>query len=246
MGSSLGHGFVSVANIVAEVQYNIDDIETKKYYPMALQKVLNAIRNVNVHYARLYKEVMIELDEDMKFGAYPSDLVKPISVGIYKNGEFWSFTRKPNMAKTISGDGETYLDEDNLKEDEDIPRRGIMFGARGHNEGFWVEDDENCRFFVRNYTGDKVVFRYRSNGIECTTDNCVPYKVKDLIVAMVTYDFALLGKPKRKTAAELEYLRMERSRHYDEFTDLEYIPQNMTEMIDSHFASFNSTVRRML
>ncbi len=244
MANNIGSGFVSIGNIVSEIQYNIDDIETKKYYPLALQKTLNALRNVNVHYARQYKEIAVELDENLKYGSYPTDLIKCISVGVYKNGKFWSFGRTPDMAKTVTGDGNTF--DDDMNENVDIPRRGIMFGAQGYNtEGYWIEDDENCRFFVRNYTGTKVILRYRSNGIDCTTDNCVPYKVKDLVIAMVVFEFALMGKPRKKTAAELEYLRMERSRHFDEFTDLEYIPQSMYEFVDSQFASFNSTVRRM-
>jgi len=107
-------------------------------------------------------------------------------------------------------------------------------------------NDENCRFFVRNYEESKVIFRYRSNGITCTTENCVPYKAKDLIVAMVVFDFALSRVPGRFTAAELEYKRMERSRHYDEFTDLEYIPQNMDEFMDAQFASSNLAPKRGL
>ena len=243
-GNTPEQGFVSISNLVAEVLYEINDAENKKYYARTLQKVLNKLRNVNVHYARLYKEVEVTLDDNLKSGAYPSDLVKPISVGIYRNGEWWSFTRKPNMAKTVTGDGETY--DTDFNESESIPDRGIMFAARGSNMGYWVEDDENCRFFVRNYDATKVIFRYRSNGITCTTENCVPYKLKDLIIAMVVFDFAIARIPNRFTGAELEYKRMERSRHYDEFTDLEYIPQNMDEFMDSQFASSNIAPKRGL
>jgi hypothetical protein len=237
-------GFVSISNLVAEVLFAINDDEKRRYYARTLQNVLNKLRNVNVHYGRLYKEVPIDLSDDLKAGAYPQDLVKAISVGIYRNGEFWSFTRKSNMAKTVTGDGGAY-DED-FKEAEDIPTRGVLFAARGKNLGYWVEDDENCQFFVRNYDETKVILRYRSNGITCTTENCVPYKLKDLIVAMVVYDFALSRIPNRFTGMELELKRMERSRHYDEFTDLEYIPQNMDEFMDAQFASSNIAPKRGL
>jgi hypothetical protein len=243
-GSTPEQGFVSISNLVAEVLYAINDAEDKKYYARTLQNVLNKLRNVNVHYGRLYKETPIDLDSDLRSGKYPTDLVKPITVGIYRNGEFWSFTRKPNMAKTVTGDGEAF-DED-FKEAEDIPSRGVLFSARGQNVGYWVEDDENCRFFVRNYEETKVILRYRSNGITCTTENCVPYKLKDLIVAMVVYDFALNRIPTRFTGVELELKRLERSRHYDEFTDLEYIPQDMDEFMDAQFASSNLAPKRGL
>ena len=240
--NSLAKGFVSLENIVAEVLYEINDIETKKYYARTLQKVLNAIRTLNVHYTRSYKEEPIDLDEDLKTGDYPTDLVKPIAVGIYKNGEFWSFTRKPNMAKTVTGDGNTY--DTDFKENNEIPQRGIMFAARGSNSGYWVEDDENCRFVVRNYDETKVILRYRSNGIDCSVTNCIPYLAKDLIVSMVLFEYATSRIPVRFTAAELEYKRLERSRRYEDFTDIEYIPQNMDEFMDAQFASLNTVPRR--
>ncbi len=242
--NSLEKGFVSISNLIAEVLYEINDAEEKKYYARTLQKVLNAMRNVNVHYAKVYKEVPITLDTDLRHAAYPTDLVKVVSVGIYRRGQWSSFTRKPNMAITMTEDGETY-DED-IGEGAAIPDQGIMFAARGSNEGYWVEDDENCRVFVRNYENDKVILRYRSNGITCTTENCVPYKLKDLIVSKVVYGYALNRIPFRHTGAELEYKRLERGRHYDEFTDLEYVPQNMDEFMDAQFASSNIAPKRSL
>jgi len=236
-------GFVSLSNIVSEVLYGIFDHEEKKHYGLVLQKVLNSLRNINVHYSKSYKEVEVTLDDNLHTGEYPTDLVKMISVGNYLHGEFWSFTRKPNMARTVTGDGNTY-DED-FGENTMIPKKGMMFGASGRNAvGYWVEDDENRRFFVRNYTGTKVIMRYRSNGIDCTTDTCIPYIVKDLLVSMVTYDLALMGIPRRFSGMELQLKQQERSRFYDEFTDLEYIPQNFDEMMDSQFASYNVTASR--
>lgn len=236
-------GFVSLSNIVSEVLYGIFDHEEKKHYGLVLQKVLNSLRNINVHYSKSYKEVEVTLDEDLHTGAYPTDLVKMISVGNYVHGEFWSFTRKPNMARTITGAGETY--DDDFNEDEMIPKKGMRFGAEGRNiVGYWVEDDENRRFFVRNYTGTKVILRYRSNGIDCTMETCIPYTVKDLLVSMVIYDLALMGIPRKFSGMELQLKQQERSRHFDEYTDLEYIPGNMDEFLDSQFASFNVTAGR--
>ena len=247
---NINQGFVGIPTLISEVQYGINDTEEKRYYGLALQKILNAIRNLNVHHVRSYKEKKILLSEDLMSGKYPDDLVKLISVGVYKNGEYWGFSRKPNMAKTVTGDGEAY-DED-FNENDEIPDRGIKFGARSSNIGYWVEDDENRRFFVRNYVGiegvdDKYVLaRYRSNGIDCTVENCVPYLIRDLVVSMVVYEFALKRIPYKHTAVELQYLLMERTRHYEEFTDIEYIPQDMEEFMDSQFNSYNSTVRRGL
>lgn len=241
-GNSLSQGFVSLSNLVAEVLWEIDDAEEKKYQAVALQWVLNAIRDINVNFSGYYEEVPITLDPELRTGNYPTDLVKEISVGVYRNGEFWSFTKKPDMAKTMThGDG---TPDSNFGEDSNIPKSGIRFGARGSNFGYWTPDPKHRRFIVRNYAQDKVILRYRSNGITCTSKTCVPYDAKDLIVSMVSYKFAIKGRPKRYTAMSLDLMRQERARFYDQYTDLQYMPQNMDEFKDAEFSSLNTTVRR--
>ena len=139
-GNEIKSGFVSVDNLISEVLYAINDMEKRKYYALALQKIINTIRNIYVNHSGYYEETPIELDENLRTGQFPSDLVKAISVGVYKNGEFVSFTRKSEMARTTTGLGEGY-DED-FNENEDIPRRGIVFGAHGHNIAYWIEDEK--------------------------------------------------------------------------------------------------------
>jgi hypothetical protein len=242
MNNSIATGFVSLANIVSEVLLAIDDMEQKRYQAIALQRVLNVIRNVNVNMSSLYDEEAITLDTDLRTGAYPVGLIKALSVGIYKNGVWWGFTKVPDMAKTMTSDTEGY--DTTIGEGEDIPSKGVGFGARGKNFGYWTPDDKNCRFIVRNYVGDKVILRYRSNGIKCTGDTCIPYDAKDLIVNMVVYQFAMSGKPRRYTGAELQALKEERARFYDEFTDIHYLPHNLGEWKDMEYASLNTVPRR--
>lgn len=239
---AISNNFVSLSNIVSEVLLRIGDSEEKKYYALALQFTLNAIRNANVHYVKSYEEVPVTIGEDLGDFDWPQDCVKPISVGTYKHGEFWSFTRKPDMAKTHTGDGDTY--DSDIGEGEDIPIKGVRFGATGFNFAYWTESEKECKIYVRNYTGTKAILRYRSNGINCNADTCVPYLVRDLIISMVVYEFALMGIPRRFAGMELQLKQMERSRHFDEFTDMEYIPQNLDEFMDSQFESYNVTVRR--
>lgn len=242
MSDNFNASMVSLDNLVADIQLTIGDAENKKHYTVILQKVLNAIRSLNVNISPFYKEEEADLNNDLRSIDYPMDCVKVISVGIYVHGEFFSFTRKPTMARTVTGDGEQY-DED-FGENNDIPRRGYRFGARGYNVGYWVEDDMSRRLFVRNYEENKVILKYRSNGIDCTKQTCVPYQMKDLIMSMVIYELALNRIPYRHSSAELQLKMEERRRHYDDFVALEYEPQSMFEMLDAIYASYNTTVRR--
>ena len=76
--------FVSLQNIVSEILMRIGDMEEKRYQAMALQFSLNAIRDVNVFATSTYEEVPVELDSDLRTGDYPTDLVRALSVGVYK------------------------------------------------------------------------------------------------------------------------------------------------------------------
>ena len=241
-GNTIATGFVSLENLVSEVLMQIDDEESKKYKTKALQRIINTMRDVYVNMRNIYEEVAVTLDEDLRTGEYPIGLVKAISVGVYRNGEYWSFTHKPNMANTQTSDTEEY-DED-FGENVNIPDRGKGFGARGRNFGYWTRDDKNCRFRVRNYTGNKVILRYRSNGITCTGDTCIPYDAKDIIVQKVVYDFARRGIPRRFSGVELQLERDEMQRVAENYFALQYEPQEFDELKDAEYASLNTTVRR--
>lgn len=254
MRNSLYSGFVKIDNLVAELLMALEDTEKRRYYVRSLQGVLNAVRQINLFYASEYKEVVVDIGNSLKSGAYPIDCVKAITVGINRNGEFAPFTKKNNMARTAYGlvddeaIGESGIYDtgatSGLQERADIPQRGIKYGAIGANEGYWVDDEKNRRFFVSNYSLPKVIFRYRSNGLTCTSDNCIPYYAKDLIISMVSYDFAIRGVPRKYTAAELYAFQQERARHYDEYTSLLYEPQNLYEVMDTVFSSYNITPGR--
>lgn len=245
MADNPKNGFTSLENIVSDIQLQIGDLERKQNYTMILQRVLNVVRDLFVNISPYYKQEPVDINNNLRSGKYPSDLVKIMSVGVYVQGKYFPFTREPSMANTVTGDGETF-DED-FGEGKEIPRRGWKFGARGYNrQGYWIEDDVNRRFFIRNYEEDKVIVHYKSNGIDCSKKTCIPYQMKDVIMAMVIYDLALKRIPMRHSAAELQLLREERARHFEAYTALEYEPQDMNEMMDAVYQSLNNTVRRGL
>lgn len=242
MASNTQIGFVSLENIVSEILMRIDDMEQKRYQAAALQYSLNAIRDVNVFATSTYEEVPVELDEDLRTGDYPADLVRALSVGVYRNGEFWSFTNTPDMSITNSNSDGT--PDTDIGEGAQIPQRGIRFGARGSNIGYWKRDDKNRRFVVRNYTQNKVILRYRSNGLGCTTRTCIPYDAKDLVVAKVVLEMSMMGKPRKYSTAELDLQIRNHDNIVEKYTSLHYEPQNLGEFWDAEFRSLNTTVRR--
>jgi hypothetical protein len=140
-----------------------------------------------------------------------------------------------------------------------IPERGGKMGYNGSNIGYWREDRENCRFFVRNYaylqssglvqdtTSDlvtKVVIRYKSNGLDCSKDLCVPVEAKDLLVALVYYKFICKNIPVQVTADGKD--RQERlvNTLQDKYQSLLYEPKDFWEIKDAIYGSLNATARR--
>ena len=198
-----GSSFATMESVVSSILLEIGDEANRRYYVRAMQWAMDAYREITVHESPYYLERKVAIDPDLYFGVIPNDSISLISVGVYRNGEYHSFTKKPNMSiPTVDmEDGLFNMDEaDTLA----IPEKGGRMGYNGSNIGYWREDRENCRFFVRNYaylqssglvqdtTSDlvtKVVIRYKSNGLDCSKDLCVPVEAKDLLVALVYYKF---------------------------------------------------------
>ena len=251
--------FVSIDTIVARILMEIGDDEHKRYYTRAAQWALDTYRRINVHRSSFYLERKATLDENLYSFEIPKDSVKILAVGVYKQGQFWPFTKKPDMSLLpMDMEDEIYSPHDSEGKNIAIP--GYRFGAGSKNSfGYWVEDPEQCRVFVRNSTFisrenslvdttsnilDKVIFRYKTTGIDCGTEICVPTETQDLIVSMVVYKFALKNIPFQQTADNKDRLEREINSLQEDYEALLYEPHNFWEVKDSIFGSQNATARR--
>lgn len=249
--------FVSIDTIISRILLDIGDEENNRYKIRAMQWALDAYRRVNVHKSSFYLERKATLD-DIYSVDIPQDSVKVLSVGIYRNGEFWPFTKKPDMS-LMPVDIEDGIHEPDISEGKEILTRGGKFGRGIKNFGYWVEDPEHCRIFVRNFRFDstsnnwidnssnllnKVVIRYKTNGINCGGEVCVPSEAQDLVVSMVVYKFAMRGIPARMTADERDRYERELNAMQEDYEALVYEPHNFWEVKDAVFGSLNSTARR--
>jgi len=251
--------FVSIETVVARILMEIGDDEHKRYYTRAAQWALDIFRRINMHVSPFYVERKATLDADNYFFNYPQDLVKLLTVGIYRRGEFWPFTKKPDMS-LLPVDMEDEIYEPHDSENADIVDKGYGFGTNSSNSfGYYVEDPEQCRVFVRNSryvtnTGtyidttenilDKVIIRYKTTGIDCSGDICVPTEAQDLIVKMVVYEFALKNIPFQTTADNKDRLERQINSLQENYEALMYEPHNFWEVKDAIFTSQNATARR--
>jgi hypothetical protein len=249
--------FISIDTIVSLILLEIGDEENSRYAIRAGQWALNAYRDINMHESPFYLERKVTLDS-IYSADIPKDCVKMLSVGVYRHGEFWAFTKKPDLS-LLPADIEDGIYVSSDTESKDIQTRGGKFGRGSSNFGYWAEDPEHCRFFVRNFRFDsqegavldntssifdKVIIRYKTTGINCGTDICVPAETQDLLVAMVVYKFAMKNIPFKMSADERDRYERDLNAKQDKYETLMYEPHNFWELKDTVFGSSNNTARR--
>ena len=255
-----GKPFVTLGNVVAEVLLALGDEQNKRHEVKATQWALNALRRIHVNYSPYYKEVRKTFDnEDIYTIDYPNDAVKILSVGIYKDDSFWSFTKRPDMSILASGADEEEFDQD-ANEGLNISRKGYRFGDSGANEGYWTDDPQHCRVMVRflaYYTDYQsfmdrtewlkekgVIIRYKATGLDCNSDICIPMEARDLIIQKVVYEFNRKGIPQGTTGAMIQLQQAEVDTLQAEYEALLYEPHHFWEVKDSIYSSLNRVPRR--
>lgn len=255
-----GKGFVSLDNIVSSILMGIGDESNKRYEVKATQWSLDAIRRIHVHYSPYYREERLFFDnEDIYSIDYPKDLIKILSVGIYRNDAFWPFTKKNDLSVVSSGDDGDQFDTD-ANEGLSVPSKGVGYGASPSNIAYWKDDPQHCRVIVRmfGYRNDVssyvdasewlkthgVIVRYKSTGIDCNGDVCIPLEAKDLIVQKVIYEFMRRGWGINMHNYNIQLQREEVDSLQQEYESLLYEPGNFWEVIDSIYGSLNTTARR--
>jgi hypothetical protein len=252
----MAKGFVTLDNLVSAVLLGIGDEQNKRYEVKATQWVIDVIRRVHVSYSPYYKEErFLFSNEDIYSIDYPKDLVKILSVGLYTGAEFYPFTKKPDLSILTSGDD---MDEFNSDAGEGtaVPSRGSGYGSQPTNTGYWTDDPQHCRVIVRMFGGsnsvektdwlkDKgVIIRYKSTGVDCAGNVCVPIEARDMIVQKVIYDFMRLVRDIPITNYNIELQRAEVQSLQNEYESLMYEPHTFWEVKDSIYSSLNTTARR--
>jgi hypothetical protein len=256
-----GKSSVSLDTLVSAVLLSIGDEQNKRFEVKATQWVIDAIRRIHVNLSYYYLEKRLYFDnEDIFTILYPKDTVKILSVGMYRNDEFWPFTRKPNMSILATEAGATENFDYEANEGLAVPPMGIAYGGQANNTAYWVDDPQQWRVMVRMFSyyrtmtawqdrtawlKDKgVIVRYKSTGIDCSGDVCVPVEARDLIVAKVTYEFARRGLGLVMSGGMIQLQQLEVDNLQQEYESLLYEPSNFWEIKDSIYGSLNTTARR--
>lgn len=233
--------FITLDNVVSSILLEIGDEGNRRYAIKARQWALDEYRRVNVHMSDFYLEKKVQLDDNNACDI-PEESVKLITVGIYlnKNGveKFDPFVKLPDMAIQAKD----YPDDTFNSKTEPTQSSGISKG------GYWVEDKENSRFFVKNYQSvqgtisdttsnirDRIIIRYRTTGFNLGGEIFIPYEAKDFIVAAVSLKFKRVGIPVRATNAVIQQDAIQMDMYRDAYLSLIYEPGSFYEVRDAIF-----------
>ena len=234
--------FVSLGTMVASVLLEIGDEGNKKYLIRARQWILDEYRRVNTSISDVYLERKIEVDEN-NIGEIPEDSVKIISVGVYRNGTYRPFMKRNDLSILAEDISDGIYDQTQTANDIGTSTNPV------NGLGYWMEDKEHGRLFVRNFRVDlegtvqdttsnirnRVVIRYRTTGLNIGGDIQIPIEARDFIVAAVAYKFAVKAIPIRLTNAALNSQAIQVDIYKDDYTALLYEPQSFYEVKDALF-----------
>lgn len=255
----LSKNFATIQNVVAGILLEIGDEKNKQFYNKAFQWTIDEYRRLFVHVAPMYYEKKVNLETARYSADYPDDAIKILAVGLYKGGEFLPFGKKPNMSM-YPEDAADDIWEAGDNEGNDISHRGYGFAAKSEAGGYWSDDPKNRLIYVRNYRWNKineeyqnntetllsgkVIVRYKSTGIDCGADICIPYEYRELLIALVTYRFMRKHIPVRPTTDNLSRQQQDIMVKEEEFEQLTTGVQSLQEVKDAIYSSLNTTARR--
>jgi len=164
-----------VRNFVKKFKGNEDD------YFNYLMHAQDCFRDLNISHLPYYTEAKVTvtpIGTNAGIVVWPIDMIDFISVGLPKNGVFWTFTERRDMNTTTTGTypAETFTSTLGDGETFDVPEDGgVDYGVRGGvNDYYYFIDWADRRIYLDGDTGTTVILRYVSSGITSGSETYVP------------------------------------------------------------------------
>jgi hypothetical protein len=151
----------------------------------------------------------------------PSSMMTFSALGLYKDGELWTFTEKPNMVNTTTTVAEVETRSSTYDEDDAVVDGSTnVYGSRGGiNSYYYTLDWDARRIFCDGITSDTAILKYTSSGISTTGTTYVPE------IAVPVIDSYLMWK-KGYWDGSTRGVMQDRERDYirerDEFRNLQF------------------------
>jgi len=144
-------------------------------YILYLTHATDCLREFMTYDSREFKTEKVSVDS-LGIIEMPSDMIGFREVGVAKNGEWWSFTERPDMVNTTTTTGGVEGHDDDFG--EGVALRDAVtydYNARGAvNDYYYMIDWKARRIFCDGIVSDTVVLKYVSSGINLSGTTYVP------------------------------------------------------------------------
>ncbi len=150
---------------------------SKDDYFLFQEHAYDCTRDLNLFHGRFFSTSRITTSS-LGIGDMPDDCEEIISLSQPWNGMEWTFTRRPDMSISFTGDGDTADDDFGTGEGLGInDEKSVGYGAHGAvNYYYWRDDWANRKIYVDSLLSDDFLLTYISSGINLTTATTVPAK----------------------------------------------------------------------
>ena len=177
-------------------------------------------RNIRAKHSNEYTTEKVSIDS-LGIIEMPASMMTFVALGVYKNGELWTFTERPYMVNTTTMVESTETRSSTYNEDDSVVDGATnIYGAKGAINTYYYTIDWNARrIFCDGITSDTAILKYTSSGIDTSSTTYVPEIAVPVLDAYMLWKKAYWdGSPRTERAdKERDYMR-----ELNEFRNLQF------------------------
>lgn len=240
MGENNIKGAVTLKNIVANVQNDMNDYSSGNYKRL-MQFAIRGLKELNIFHLDNVTTARLDVS-DINTVTLPNDFLNFIAVGVPYRGKLWTFTENKLLIIPQSMDcGVDEIDVD-YGEGVDISEEGwyLGYGTRGGKNDYYLKKDFiNNRIILSGFNSTWVILKYISTGVKNYEETYVPGIAQETLIAYVHHRRKLHD---RKFSATERYEAKQEYLYEVEKLELAQMP-SVDEMYDVIYSTFVQTMK---
>jgi hypothetical protein len=233
-------GFCTIDEIVSEVQNDIGDAADMGQHFRFAQWVIRGYGQLRQFALPVGKEALLPISAQTSTITIPDDFVEFGDIGINVEGQWWSFTLKPELVSTTTQNcGEETLESTHGEGEVLLENNPLLYGITGGvNPYYYKPDLKNHRIIVYANGLTECVLKYISTGISVGTETIIPIIAKEALIAWLHFQRVL--NDRKSTPYDIEKRQAIWGSRLKELR----IPRNLTAWYDILFSTIRNTPKR--
>ena len=189
-------GFCTIDEIVLEGMNDIGDSANMGQFHRYFQWTIRGYGQLRQFALPVGKEVKLKVNPQTSTVTLPDNYVEFGDIGINVDGQFWSFTEKPELVSTTTDncaiETMSTTDGEGVHLAENRPGKYAISG--GVNTFYYKKDLKNHRIIVYGAGLTWVVLKYVSTGIKVDGSTLIPIVAKEELIAWLHWQRVLNDK----------------------------------------------------